>query len=123
MRAHVQLFRFCVVGAVNTAIYVAAVALAIGLFGIRQSVSNALAYLVASTFSFLANSFWSFEVSPRMHRYARFQIVVLLGAAACAVIGHFGDEFHWPELATIAATALLMPFISFTAHRRYTFRA
>jgi putative flippase GtrA len=121
MRISAQLPRFCVVGAINTSIYVAVAAIGMGAFGLTQLLSNAIAYTVASSFSFFVNSVWSFAVSPRAHRYARFQLVGLIGMGVCVALGHAGDKLHWPYAITVLATALIAPLVSFLAHRWYTF--
>jgi putative flippase GtrA len=91
------------------------------MIGLSQLISNVAAYVVASSFSFIANSIWSFEVRPHAHRYVRFQIVALVGLLVCAFIGHLGDAYGWHYVITVFLTACIMPVISFLAHRSYTY--
>jgi putative flippase GtrA len=116
-----QLIRFSVVGILNTILYVATLTFAIEIFDLRQSISNTLAYLIASSFSFFINSTWSFRVRPQLRRYGRFQLVGLLSLMVCAIVGHMGDVFCWHYMVTVLVTGLVVPFISFLAHRHYTF--
>jgi putative flippase GtrA len=122
MNTRVQLTRFCLVGTINFIVHLATFAVAINTLALTQLMSNAIAYLVASSFSFVMNSIWSFEVKLRVRRYARFQLVALLGLAVCAILGRLGDEFSLPYAVTVLATVLILPLISFLVHRRYTFR-
>jgi putative flippase GtrA len=117
----VQLIRFAMVGVLNTVLHLAVVGVLTQIFGLNQLISNVAAYLVASSFSFIANSIWSFEVRPQARRYARFQVVALLGLLVSGFIGHLGDVFGWHYVITVFLTACIVPLISFAAHRSYTF--
>ena len=121
MKTRVQLTRFCVVGTLNFTVHLATFVVTINALRFSQLMSNATAYFVASSFSFVMNSIWSFEVKLHVRRYARFQIVGFLGLAICAIIGYLGDKFHWPYAVTVLMTVLILPLISFLAHSRYTF--
>jgi putative flippase GtrA len=121
MRISVQLTRFCVVGAGNFAVHLATFATLIATLGLSQLLANAVAYVIASSFSFVMNSIWSFEMKLHPRRYARFQLVGLIGLAVSATFGHLGDRYNWPYPCTVSATLLVLPLISFLAHRNYTF--
>ena len=121
VNTRIQLIRFCVVGSVNFVIHLATFALAASVLDLTQLISNAIGYLVASSFSFIVNSIWSFEAKLRMRRYVRFQLVGVFGLAICAILGHLGDEFHLPYTVTVSATLLILPLVSFFIHRHYTF--
>ena len=121
MKIPVQLFRFAMVGVLNTAIHLAVVGILTEVWGLSQLISNIVAYVAASSFSFIINSIWSFEVTPQARRYARFQIVGLLGVLVCAFLGWLGDVFGWHYVITVLLTACIVPLISFLAHRSYTY--
>jgi putative flippase GtrA len=117
----VQLVRFAIVGVLNTVLHLAVVAILTQIFGMSQLISNSAAYLVASSFSFVVNSIWSFQARPDAHRYIRFQLVGLIGLAVCAFFGYLGDAFGWHYVMTVLVTVCIVPFISFLAHRSYTY--
>jgi putative flippase GtrA len=123
VRLPVQAARFCLVGIGNVTVHTAAFTTLIAVLGFTQLLSNALAYLVASSFSFVINSVWTFEMKLHPRRYVRFQVVGLFGLAVAAILGCLGDKFHWPYAATILLTVLILPLISFLLHRHYTFSA
>ena len=121
MKIPVQLFRFAMVGVLNTAMHLAVVGILTQVFGLSQLISNIAAYVTASSVSFVINSIWSFEVRPQARRYARFQVVGLLGVSVCAFLGGLGDAFGWHYVITVLLTACIVPLISFLAHRCYTY--
>lgn len=121
LKIPIQLIRFALVGVLNTLLHLAIVGLLTQLIGLSQLISNVAAYLVSSSFSFIVNSIWSFEVRPLAYRYARFQVVGLLGLSVCAFIGHLGDVFGWHYVITVLLTGSIVPLLSFLAHRSYTF--
>jgi putative flippase GtrA len=116
-----QLTRFIVVGAANVNRWMATFAALVATLDLSQSWSNALAYVVASSFSFVMNSIWSFEVRLRLRRYIRFQLVGLIGLVIAGALGHLGDYYQWPYAVTVLATVLVLPPVSFLVHRSYTF--
>jgi putative flippase GtrA len=121
MKKHIQLIRFSLVGLLNTLLHVGILGSMTQLIGLSQLISNSVAYLVASSFSFIVNSIWSFRVKPAAYRFARFQIVGLLGLSVCAFIGHLGDLYGWHYVITVLLTGVAVPLFSFFAHRSYTF--
>jgi putative flippase GtrA len=121
MKSRVQLIRFSLVGNLNTILHTATIGLVVNVFALSQLISNAVAYVVASSFSFVINSVCSLEVKPHLYRYSRFELVALLRLAASAILGRMGDILRWLYAITIFLTALIVPFISFLVHRRYTF--
>ena len=121
MHISVQLVRFAIVGVLNTVLHLAVVAILTQLFGVSQLISNSTAYLVASSFSFIMNSIWSFQARPEAHRYIRFQVVGLLGLAICAFFGYLGDAFGWHFVVAVLLSGCALPLITFLAHRSYTY--
>jgi putative flippase GtrA len=108
-----KLRRFAVVGVVNTAIDLAVFAVAFGLTG-WPFVSNLVAWCVAVTFSFAANSLWSFE-RDRAKRVAHsfFQFVSLgalihLGVSNLSLLFLQAAIGVWPAkiLGVVIAAAL-----------------
>lgn len=121
MRISVQLVRFAIVGVLNTGLHLAVVAVLTQVIGASQLVSNAAAYVVASSFSFVVNSIWSFGARPHARRYVRFQVVGLLGLAVCAFFGYLGDVFGWHYVIAVLLSGCVLPLITFLAHRFYTY--
>lgn len=121
MKVSVQLTRFALVGVLNTGLHVFVVGLMSQVFGFSQLASNVFAYVLASSFSFILNSIWSFQVKPKAHRFARFQLVGMIGVVISAFFGYLGDVFAWHYVLTGLLTACFVPLISFLGHRAYTY--
>jgi putative flippase GtrA len=121
MKTHNRLVRFGLVGVLNTALHLGVVAMLVQLVGASQLVSNVVAYVVASTFSYVLNSIWSFQVDMHVRRFGRFQLVGLMGLAICALLGYIGDRVGWHYVVTVLLTAVFVPVMSFLVHRSYTF--
>ena len=121
MHISVQLVRFAIVGVLNTVLHLVVVAILTQLVGVSQLISNSVAYLVASSFSFIVNSIWSFQAKPHAHRYLRFQVVGLVGLAVCAFFGYLGDVFGWHYVVAVLLSGCVLPLVTFLAHRFYTY--
>lgn len=90
---------------------------------LHQMGANALAYLVASSFSYLLNARWSFNARHHWPGFLRFQGVNLLGLCVSTLMGFIGDLLAWHYLLTVLLIALIVPALSFFLHRSYTFLA
>ena len=121
MHISVQFVRFATVGVLNTVLHLAIVAILTQVFGASQAISNSVAYLAASSFSFIVNSIWSFQARPHANRYIRFQVVGLLGLAACTFFGYLGDTFGWHYVIAVLLSACVLPLFTFLGHRFYTY--
>lgn len=119
--ARTQFLRFGLVGVLNTGIHLLVVATVLALTALHQMGANLLGYLAASTFSYVANTLWSFRATHHWGRYARFQGVSLAGLALSGLLGYLGDALGWHYAFTVLLIALLMPVLSFTLHRAYTY--
>lgn len=108
-----KLIRFAVVGLANTGIDLALFSLFLWL-GAAPLLANLIAWALAVTFSFAANSFWSFERDRTMkltHSFLRFAslgALISLGVSNLALLTLTGWLGVWPAkiIGVIAAAAL-----------------
>lgn len=121
MKPSVQVTRYALIGVGNTAIHLLIVGLLTWFVGLNQMYSNTIAYIIASSFSFLMNAKWSFQRKPKAQNYARFQVISVLGLIASTFFGYLGDYFGWHFALTVLLIALTVPIVSFLLHRSYTF--
>ncbi|MDR2844981.1 MAG: GtrA family protein [Puniceicoccales bacterium] len=118
--------RFCIVGAVNTGIHysvltplVAGFALAPGSYW--RAAANVCAFLVANTFSYYANSKWSFGATLSRGNYARFFTTSVAGVVISWGVTRFGDAHGWHYLLLPVAQLPFMAVINFTLLRIFVF--
>lgn len=117
-----QFVRFCAVGGVNTAIHLAVVVALVEWAGTHPVPANAIAFGGANAFSFWANSRYTFRTAVAVGRWLRFVLVSLAGlalASGCSAVAALQD---WHYLAGVALTFVVMPLLSFTANRCWTWR-
>ncbi|MNO59211.1 hypothetical protein D3C76_497930 [compost metagenome] len=119
-------FKYVIVGIFNTAIHVA-VFTAMQLFaGTDQAISNLTAFFTALSFSFLANSRYTFKVRISLLRY----LVFVAGMGSLSLtLGAIADNQQWRPVVTVAlysAMSLLLGFLLsrwiFTEQRKWLFR-
>ncbi|MBC7940451.1 MAG: GtrA family protein [Chitinophagaceae bacterium] len=117
-----QLAAFALVGLANTLIHLVVVMLLVEQAGLAAVPANGLAFAVANGFSFWANGRYTFRSAPTRWRYARFLGVSLTGLALSLAASAWAARMHWHYLAGVALTFLLLPLLSFAAHRWWTWR-
>lgn len=110
------------IGVVNTLVHVGVVVALVEGFSCGPVVANGLAFVAASTFSFFANSHWSFRVPPTRGHYFRFLVVSVVGLAASLACSALAKAMQWHYLLGVLCTLVLLPLCSFALHRLWTWR-
>lgn len=118
--------KYLIIGVFNSAIHVAAFTAMQLIAGTDQATSNLTAFFVALSFSFVANSRYTFRVPLSLPRYL--SLVVCMGSFSVA-LGALADEQGWHPAATVllySAISLLIGFLLwrwiFTVRRKWIFR-
>ena len=117
--------KYLIVGIFNTAVHVVVFA-AMQLAGNDQALSNLVAFIVAVSFSFIANARLTFKVPVSLMRYCVF--VAGMGSLS-ASLGYFADSQRWPPPLTVGVFSLISLLLGFlfsrwvfTEKRRWIFR-
>ncbi|CAB3771057.1 sugar translocase [Burkholderia sp. MSh2] len=117
-----RLVRFGMSGLGSTAIHALVAASMFALFDATRVTANAIAFLCATAFSYLANTLWSFSSTVCTRSVARFLAVALAGFAETMLLAHATATLGVSRGMSIVAIALLIPPTTFVLHRLWTYR-
>ena len=110
--------KYVSIGIVNTLIHWTIFAILISQ-GISQAISNLVAFLVAVSFSFVANAKWTFNSNATGIKYILY--VSFLGAVAI-ISGMIADKLKSPPIVTIISFSFLSLVIGFIYSKFFIFR-
>lgn len=115
-------WRFGFVGLAATSIHLMIAACLIEWWALHPAKANGIAFIVANLTSYIANTRWSFAASMKLGNWSRFVAVSaaawLLTISIAWVVEVVGGHY----LAGIGLVLLLVPSLSFIAHRSFTYR-
>ncbi|MDR8052262.1 GtrA family protein [Burkholderia cenocepacia] len=117
-----RLMRFGVSGLGSTALHTL---VATALFALRDATpvtANAIAFLCATAFSYLANTLWSFSSTMRPRNALRFLAVTLAGFVETMLLARAAEALGASRAMGVVAIALLIPPTTFVLHRLWTYR-
>ncbi len=117
-----QFTGFSLIGIVNTLIHLVIVTGLVELFSVYSVLANGIAFISANLFSFWANSRWSFRAVISTQRYLRFLTVSLLGLAVSLLASIVSEALSWHYLIGVLLTFVFLPFITFCAHKNWTWK-
>lgn len=115
-----EFLKYSVVGVFNTLIHVAVFFL-LTTYGFSQLISNVAAFLLASTFSCLANTYWSFKSKLNFKVGYRFFTVTLAGLLVVYIFSALADHYHINRFITILSVFCVLPIINFLTHKFWTY--
>jgi putative flippase GtrA len=116
-----QFLRFATVGATNTAITLAAYALAVHA-GVRYLPAGAAAYALGGANGFVLNRAWTFSHTGRaLPAAARYAAVTALGIVANLVLLRAAVALGIPRAAAEAAALVPVTLVTFALNRAWAF--
>lgn len=118
----VRLARFGLSGLCSTALHVLVASAMYALFDATQVFTNAVAFVCATAFSYLANTLWSFSSTVQSRNLVRYLTVALAGFAETMLLARAAELLDVPRGWAIVAIALLIPPTMFVMHRVWTYR-
>ena len=115
--------KFSGIGVINTLIHTATVVLSVEQFGVHPSLANAIAFVIANSFSYWANRRWNFKTAASLGQYGRFLLVSLAGLAITVLVSGLADWAGWHYLVGLGMVFVALPALTFLLHWRWTFKA
>ncbi len=120
MRAHLlRGFRFGVTGIANTGIHVVVAYLCLAAGPVA---ANAVAFIVATLFSYVVNTLWSFSTAMTRQNLSRFIVVAIIGLLAAVLLAKVGELIGLPPMGSVWLVVCVMPFVNFGLHSLWTYR-
>ncbi|EAB6803427.1 GtrA family protein [Escherichia coli] len=110
--------KYISIGIINTLIHWTIFAILIAQ-GVSQSISNLIAFLVAVSFSFVANAKWTFKSNATGIKY--FFYVSFLGIVALT-LGMIADKLKSPPIITLIFFSSISLVIGFIYSKYFVFR-
>src|SRR5690242_19194914 len=115
-------FRFAVTGLATTFIYAIITVCMIKLITQSQPLSSGVAFLFATTFSYLLNTCWTFAKPLHERNLIRYMITTLVGLCMAVVISHLAQISGWNYMIGIFLVSCAVPPINFAMHHFWTYR-
>jgi len=122
--------RFGITGIANTGIHALVALLCLeGFFlGVPAIVAgpvvaNGIAFLVATAFSYVVNTLWSFSTDINLRNFQRFIVVAVLGLCAAMGLARLAELVGLPPLGSVVLVVCVMPFVNFGLHSLWTYRS
>ncbi|MGL4336179.1 MAG: GtrA family protein [Turicibacter sp.] len=111
----ISLFKkYISVGVINTAIHWC-VFFIVYAFLCDQSISNISGFLVSVTFSFFANTIYTFSSKPNVYKYIVY--LIFMGGVAF-LFGYINEHFHLSPIIALVAFSIFSLFIGFVVSKK-----
>ncbi|OAJ53550.1 sugar translocase [Paraburkholderia ginsengiterrae] len=117
-----RLVRFGVCGVLATGLHIGVAVALISRAGASPALANALAFVCATCWSYLANTLWSFSSSLHLRNVSRFIAVSLGGVALTGLVSYLAQAAGAGPWAGIAMVVCIVTPLTFVTHRRWTYR-
>ena len=114
--------RFIVTGVLATAIHAVVAIAFMQLVAPAPMLANGCAFAVATVFSYVTNTLWSFSSSIRSRTFLRFLAVSAGGCLLAMGVAGAADRAGWNYLVGILLVVCVVPPVTFVAHRYWTYR-
>jgi putative flippase GtrA len=114
--------RFVVTGVLTTGVHVLVATLAIRAFGVPTPLANGAAFIVATIFSYMVNTFWSFSANFEIGNSLRYFLVTMIGFMTAVAVSACADYFGLHYMVGILMVVMVLPPINFGLHMFWTYR-
>jgi putative flippase GtrA len=120
-RVSKQAILFAIVGVLTTLLHVAVAVSVIRTFTAPAWLANGVAFVVATSFSYVVNASVTFGSRPAGRSLLRYFVVAIVGLLLAMAISALADRAGLSYLAGIACVVVAVSGGTFIAHRNWTY--
>jgi putative flippase GtrA len=113
--------KFVISGLLATGLHAVVATTLISKFLILSPISNGIAFLIASIFSYILNTIWSFSQKISGKIFYRFVLISTLGGILSVIISSYSVYLELHYSIGIITVVLTVPPITFGLHYLWTF--
>jgi putative flippase GtrA len=117
-----KLVRFGVSGLMATGLHVSVAVVLIKNAHMSSTLANTMAFMFATSGSYLLQTLWSFSSSISLRNVGRFMMVSLGGLALTGGVSHAAQTAGASPWLGIAMVICIVPSFTYVAHRCWTYR-
>ena len=117
-----SLIKYYLIGGIAVVLHFLIVIFIVEQWVLHPSAANAIAFVMATIFSNIANTYWSFETKVSRTVLLRFWSVALLGLSLAVLISSIADYFDLHYLLGILLVVSVTPIVSYTLHKNWTYK-
>ncbi|MCK9502588.1 MAG: GtrA family protein [Porticoccaceae bacterium] len=109
-------------GVLTTGVHVLVATFAIRAFGAPTPLANGAAFIVATIFSYMVNTFWSFSANFEIANSLRYLLVTLIGFVVAVAVSACADYLGLHYMLGILMVVMVLPPVNFALHMFWTYR-
>ena len=115
-----RLGSFSIIGIINTALHLTSVMTLVEYLEVNSVAANCLAFVLANSFSFYANSQWNYRTPMAVSRYWRFFVISIIGLTITASVTAIAKALGTHYLVGTLAVFVILPVFTFIWHNCWT---
>jgi putative flippase GtrA len=121
-RAARQTARFVITGLLTTALHILVAVSVISLLDLFPPTANGIAFVIATVFSYVTNTLWSFSNTITRTNLLRYVLVSMMGCVLTVSISGLAEHAGMHYGYGIALVVFTVPPITFLMHKLWTYR-
>ena len=115
--------RFGVTGVATTGVHVIVAVVMIKLVSPSQSLANGVAFVLATVFSYVVNTSWSFSAQLRAQTFIRYSFAACVGFGLSVLVSALNQAVGWNYPMGIGLVLCIVPPVNFAMHHFWTYKS
>jgi putative flippase GtrA len=116
-----SVLRFIGNGVVTTCIHTLVVYLLIQVYVLDVGLANVLAFLTATSFSYVVNTKWTFGAEHSRQLVLRYVAVTCMGSFLAYLLASFCEAIYLPWWCGVGLIVAVTPVFTWQAHKSWTY--